>query len=245
MRVVRTLSELTSALPEDHHAVVMTMGALHDGHLALVRQARTYGGCVIVTIFVNPLQFTDPVDLDRYPRTLEADVALLAAEEVDIVYAPEVEDMYPDGDPIVTVSAGRIGEIFEGLHRPGHFDGVLTIVLKLLNHTFADVALFGEKDAQQLIAIRAMVRDLTLPVEIVAVPTVREEDGAGAFQPESVPQRERAGDRPLPEWRSHGGRPKSIGGRIGRGRTRGWVFCPFGGTGPRPRLLRRHRPPVG
>ncbi len=177
MRVARTVSELTSALPEGHRVVVMTMGALHDGHLALVRQARTYGDSVIVTIFVNPLQFTDAADLDRYPRTLEADCALLATEAVEVVYAPEVEDMYPNGDPIVTVSAGRIGEIFEGLHRPGHFDGVLTVVLKLLNHTLADVALFGEKDAQQLIAIRAMVRDLALPVEIVGVPTVREADG--------------------------------------------------------------------
>jgi pantoate--beta-alanine ligase len=177
MRVVRTVAELASVLPEGRRVVVMTMGALHGGHLALVRQAQDLGDHVIVTIFVNPLQFTDPADLDRYPRTLDADCALLATEAVDIVFAPEVEEMYPHGDPIVTVSAGRIGEVLEGLHRPGHFDGVLTIVLKLLNLTRADVALFGEKDAQQLIAIRTMVRDLVLPVEIVGVPTVREADG--------------------------------------------------------------------
>ncbi|MBN2176444.1 MAG: pantoate--beta-alanine ligase [Demequinaceae bacterium] len=177
MRVARSLKELESALPDGRRVVVMTMGALHDGHLALVRRARESGGHVIVTIFVNPLQFTDPTDLQRYPRTLEADCTLLASEAVDVVFAPEVEDMYPDGDPIVTVSAGRIGKVFEGLHRPGHFDGVLTVVLKLFNLTKADVALFGEKDAQQLIAIRTMARDLALPVEIVSVPTVREADG--------------------------------------------------------------------
>lgn len=177
MRVVRTVAELTSSLTEGRRVVVMTMGALHDGHLALVRRARAFGDQVIVTIFVNSLQFTDPADLQRYPRTLDTDCALLATEAVDVVFAPEADDVYPGGDPIVTVSAGRIGEVFEGLHRPGHFDGVLTIVLKLLNLTRADVALFGEKDAQQLIAIRAMVRDLSLPVEIIGVPTVREAEG--------------------------------------------------------------------
>jgi pantoate--beta-alanine ligase len=177
MRVVRTAEELESALPEGRRAVVMTMGALHDGHLALVRRAREEAEHVIVTIFVNPLQFTDPSDLDRYPRTLESDCAMLASEAVDVVFAPEPHEMYPHGDPIVTVSAGRIGKVFEGAHRPGHFDGVLTIVMKLLQLTRPDVALFGQKDAQQLMAIRAMVRDLMLPVAIVAVPTVREADG--------------------------------------------------------------------
>lgn len=177
MRVVRTAAELNSAVPEGRRAVVMTMGALHAGHLALVKQAHEVAERVVVTIFVNPLQFTDPRDLERYPRTLEADCALLATEPVEAVFAPEVEDVYPGGEPIVTVSAGRIGEIFEGAHRPGHFDGVLTVVLKLLNLTRPDVALFGQKDAQQLIAVRAMVRDLNLPVEIVAVPTVRDPDG--------------------------------------------------------------------
>jgi pantoate--beta-alanine ligase len=178
VKVAHSVEELGAALPaEGFRVVVMTMGALHDGHLALVRRARDLGQNVIVTIFVNPTQFTDPVDLQRYPRTVEADCAFLAAHDVDVVFVPEVEDIYPNGDPVITVSAGRIGEILEGIHRPGHFDGVLTVVLKLLNLTLADIALFGEKDAQQLIAVQAMVRDLALPVQIVAVPTVREADG--------------------------------------------------------------------
>ena len=177
MRVTRTVEELASALPEGRRVVVMTMGALHDGHLALVRRARVLGDHVIVTIFVNPIQFTDAADLQRYPRTLEADCTLLASESVDLVFAPEVEDIYPESEPGVKVSAGRIGELLEGIHRPGHFDGVLTVVLKLLTLTRASVALFGEKDAQQLIAIRAMVRDLSLPVEIDSIPTVRGPDG--------------------------------------------------------------------
>lgn len=177
MRVVHTIAELTTALPEGRRVVVMTMGALHDGHLALVRRAKELGGHVIVTIFVNPTQFTDPADLQRYPRTVEADCALLATQAVDVVFIPDVEEMYPDGVQTITVSAGQIGETLEGIHRPGHFDGVLTVVLKLLHLTRADVALFGEKDAQQLIAVRAMVRDFSLPVEIVSVPTVREADG--------------------------------------------------------------------
>ena len=177
MRVVRTREELSAALPQGRIAVVMTMGALHDGHLALVRRAAELAEYVVVTIFVNPLQFNDAADLDRYPRTLEADCALLATEAVDVVFAPEVQEVYPSSEPFVTVSAGRIGEVFEGAHRPGHFDGVLTVVLKLLELVQPDVALFGQKDAQQLIAIRAMAREFFLPVEIVAVPTVRDVDG--------------------------------------------------------------------
>lgn len=158
-------------------AVVMTMGALHEGHLELVRHARILAEQVVVTIFVNPLQFNDPSDLDKYPRTFDADCALLKAEGVDAVFAPVVEEMYPGGDPLVTVSAGAIGEVFEGEHRPGHFDGMLTVVLKLLHLTEPDVALFGAKDAQQLIAVRTMVRDLSMSVRIEAVPTVRDADG--------------------------------------------------------------------
>ena len=177
MRVLRSHDELSQAERPDTRAVVMTMGALHEGHLALVRRARELADQVLVTIFVNPLQFNDPVDLERYPRTLELDCALLASEGVDLVYAPEVDDLYPDGEPIITVGAGRIGEVLEGAHRPGHFDGMLTVVLKLLVLADSDVALFGQKDAQQLIAIRRMCRDFNIPVEIVAVPTVREPDG--------------------------------------------------------------------
>ncbi|MDN4480152.1 pantoate--beta-alanine ligase [Demequina muriae] len=177
MILAPTAAELPERPSEGTRAVVMTMGALHEGHLTLVRRARQIADQVVVTIFVNPLQFNDPGDLDRYPRTLEADCALLAAEGVDAVFAPSVDEMYPGGDPVVTVSAGVIGDVFEGEHRPGHFDGVLTVVLKLLHLTSPDVALFGAKDAQQVIAVRTMVRDLAVPVRIEAVPTVRDPDG--------------------------------------------------------------------
>jgi pantoate--beta-alanine ligase len=187
--VVRTRSELRDALgawaltgpdPHDRRAVVMTMGALHEGHLRLVRRAREEAGPtgqVVVTIFVNPLQFGPTEDLDTYPRDLEGDVAKVASAGADVVFAPTPDVMYPDGDPIVRVSAGRVGEALEGVFRPGHMDGVLTVVLKLLHLVRPDVALFGEKDAQQLLAVRRMVRDLDLDVEIVGVPIVREADG--------------------------------------------------------------------
>jgi pantoate--beta-alanine ligase len=156
-------------------AVVMTMGALHDGHAELVRTAREVADSVIVTIFVNPLQFGAGEDLDRYPRTLDADLALLDGL-ADVVFAPTPEVVYPR-EPVVRVSAGSIGDAFEGAARPGHFDGVLTVVLKLLHLTRPDVALFGQKDAQQLAAIRQMVTDLDVQVSVLAVPTVREADG--------------------------------------------------------------------
>jgi pantoate--beta-alanine ligase len=161
-------------------AVVMTMGALHDGHLELVRRARAEAGPngqVVVTIFVNPLQFGAGEDLDTYPRDLEGDVAKLAGVGADVVFAPTLDVVYPDGDPVVRVSAGRIGDVLEGEHRPGHLDGVLTVVLKLMHLVRPDVALFGEKDAQQLLAVRRMVRDLEVSVQVVGVPTVREPDG--------------------------------------------------------------------
>jgi pantoate--beta-alanine ligase len=177
MRIVHSAAEIPAPRAESHRAVVMTMGALHEGHLALVRAARESADEVLVTIFVNPLQFNEAADLERYPRTLEADAKLLAAEGVDWVYAPDVEDVYPGGEPIVTVSAGTINDVFEGAHRPGHFDGVLTVVLKLMNLTRPDTAYFGQKDAQQVIAIRTMCRDLNVPVELAVVPTVRDHDG--------------------------------------------------------------------
>lgn len=158
-------------------AVVMTMGALHQGHAALLRAAARTADSVIATVFVNPLQFGPGEDLARYPRTLAADLALCEREGVDVVFTPTPDVVYPDGDPVVRVSAGRLGEVFEGASRPGHLDGVLTVVLKLMQLTRPDVALFGQKDAQQLAAIRQMVRDLDLPVEVVAVPTVREPGG--------------------------------------------------------------------
>lgn len=162
-------------------AVVMTMGALHAGHLALVERARELADAVVVTIFVNPLQFGPTEDLARYPRDLEGDVALLTGPGLlraqDVVFAPTVDVVYPDGDPTVRVVAGGLGDVLEGASRPGHLDGVLTVVLKLLHLTRPDVAVFGQKDAQQLAAVRRMVHDLDVPVDVVAQPTVREADG--------------------------------------------------------------------
>ena len=158
-------------------AVVMTMGALHDGHVELVRQARKRAASVVVTIFLNPLQFGPKEDLAKYPRTLDADLELLGAEGVDLVFAPGPDVVYPDGDPGVRISAGHLGQVLEGSSRPGHFDGVLTVVAKLLHLVRPDLAYFGQKDAQQLLLIRRMVRDLDFDVEVVAVPTVREADG--------------------------------------------------------------------
>jgi pantoate--beta-alanine ligase len=179
VKVVQSRSELDAARDalSGRVAVVMTMGALHDGHAALVRAAREQADAVLVTVFVNPLQFGAGEDLDRYPRTLQADLDLCEREKADLVFTPAPDVVYPDGPPLVRVSAGRLGEVYEGASRPGHFDGVLTVVLKLLHLTRPDVALFGQKDAQQLAGIRRMVRDLDLPVEVVAVPTVREPDG--------------------------------------------------------------------
>ncbi|MDW6061653.1 pantoate--beta-alanine ligase [Streptomyces sp. FXJ1.4098] len=161
-------------------AVVMTMGALHEGHASLIRAARARVGAkgvVTVTVFVNPLQFGAGEDLDRYPRTLDADLEVAAAAGADIVFAPPVEEVYRGGEPRVRMTAGDMGERYEGASRPGHFDGVLTVVAKLLHLTRPDVAFFGEKDAQQLAVIRRMVLDLDFPVEIVGAPTVREIDG--------------------------------------------------------------------
>ena len=178
LTVARTRDELAgarAALP-GRVAVVMTMGALHEGHAQLVRTARELADSVVVTVFVNPLQFGPTEDLDRYPRTLDADLELAAANGADLVFAPTPDVVYPE-QPLVRVQAGPLGDVLEGASRPGHFDGVLTVVLKLLHLVRPDVALFGEKDAQQLACIRRMVRDLDVPVEVVGVPTVREPDG--------------------------------------------------------------------
>ncbi|MFC4377018.1 pantoate--beta-alanine ligase [Nocardia halotolerans] len=156
--------------------VVPTMGALHEGHLQLVRQAKLTNQIVIVSIFVNPLQFGANEDLDAYPRTLDADLELLRAEGVDLVFAPSAHDMYPDG-PRTTVQPGPLGAELEGGSRPTHFAGMLTVVAKLLQITHASEAYFGEKDYQQLTLIRQMVRDLNFDARIVAFPTVREADG--------------------------------------------------------------------
>jgi pantoate--beta-alanine ligase len=158
-------------------AVVMTMGALHEGHASLLRAARKEADHVLMTLFVNPLQFGPNEDFDRYPRTLTRDLEIAQAEGVDVVFAPSREEMYPNGEPAVRVDPGPLGSVFEGESRPGFFHGVLTVVLKLLHLTRPDRAYFGEKDYQQLVLIRAMVADTDLPVEIHGVPTVREPDG--------------------------------------------------------------------
>ncbi|MGJ6962904.1 pantoate--beta-alanine ligase [Streptosporangium sp. G11] len=157
-------------------ALVPTMGALHEGHRSLIRLARERAAHVVVSIFVNPLQFGPTEDYSRYPRTFDADLEVCQAEGVDVVFAPSAEDMYPP-DRQVGVSAGEMGSVVEGEFRPGHLDGVLTVVLKLFNLVQPDVAVFGQKDAQQLAMIRRMVADLNLPVSIVGAPTVREPDG--------------------------------------------------------------------
>lgn len=177
--LARTRAELAGARSsfDGTVAVVMTMGALHEGHTALVRHARTEADHVIVTIFLNPLQFGPNEDLAKYPRTIDADLQLCRSEGVDLVFAPAPGVVYPDGDPGVRVSAGRLGEVLEGASRPGHFDGVLTVVMKLLHLTRPHLAYFGQKDAQQLLLIRRMVRDLDLGCRVVGVPTVREADG--------------------------------------------------------------------
>lgn len=183
--LVRTAGELAaraprSARPRTPRATVMTMGALHEGHAALIRAARERvgpDGEVVVTVFVNPLQFGPSEDLDRYPRTLDADLLVAERAGADAVFAPAVDEVYPGGEPWVRVAAGPMGERFEGAVRPGHFDGVLTVVAKFLHLTAPDLACYGQKDAQQLALIRRMVSDLNMPVEIVAVPTVREPDG--------------------------------------------------------------------
>ncbi|MFY9231020.1 MAG: pantoate--beta-alanine ligase [Candidatus Nanopelagicales bacterium] len=165
-------------------AVVMTMGALHDGHAELIRQARERSrpnGDVVVTVFVNPTQFGAGEDFDAYPRTLDSDVDVAAAAGADVVFAPNAIEVYGPtggfGPHTVTVDPGPLGDILEGASRPGHFRGVLTVVAKLMGMTTPAIALFGEKDYQQLTLIRRMVRDLNLPVDVVGVPTVREPDG--------------------------------------------------------------------
>ncbi|MER6996509.1 pantoate--beta-alanine ligase [Streptomyces sp. NPDC000410] len=181
--LIHTRDDLDARLDHSQRgpvAVVMTMGALHEGHATLIRTAREQAGregVVVVTVFVNPLQFGAGEDLERYPRTLDADLKIAAEAGADLVFAPSVDEVYPGGEPQVRISAGPMGELLEGASRPGHFDGMLTVVAKLLHLTRPDVAFFGQKDAQQLALIRRMARDLNFRVEIVGVPTVREPDG--------------------------------------------------------------------
>lgn len=204
IKIVTTVAELhaesarlLTAKAGTSQGLVPTMGALHEGHAALARTAVEQNDVVVASIFVNPLQFGDAVDLDRYPRTLDADVALLDAQGVDLVFAPSVDEVYPGGEPLVRVTSGTLGEKWEGASRPGHFDGALTVVAKLLHYGTPGAGLppagafvsgnggglpayrayFGQKDAQQLALVRRMVADLNFPVEIVGVPTVRSAEG--------------------------------------------------------------------
>lgn len=175
----REVFEVTRALRATGRRIMLvpTMGALHEGHLTLIRAAkRVQGAVVVVSIFVNPLQFGAGEDLDAYPRTLDDDLAALRAEGVEIVFTPTADDMYPDGAR-TTVVPGALGAELEGASRPTHFAGMLTVVLKLLNAVAPDRAFFGEKDYQQLTLIRQMVIDLNLDVAVVGVPIVRESDG--------------------------------------------------------------------
>ncbi len=158
-------------------ALVPTMGALHEGHRTLVRAARERAATVVVSVFVNPTQFGPGEDFDRYPRTWDADLAALADEGADVVFHPPVDEIYPPGAVGVTVDPGPLGSVLEGAVRPGHFAGVLTVVAKLFGLVRPDLAVFGEKDYQQLTLIRAMARELALGVDVVGVPTVREGDG--------------------------------------------------------------------
>jgi len=160
-------------------AFVPTMGALHEGHASLLRVARERadGGPVVASIFVNPLQFAPGEDFDRYPRTLEEDLKVCEREGVDVVFVPAVEELYPHGEPQVVVEPGPLGDVLEGRTRPGHFRGVLTVVAKLLRLVQPDMAVFGEKDYQQLVLVRRMVSDLCLGVDVVGAPTQREPDG--------------------------------------------------------------------
>jgi pantoate--beta-alanine ligase len=181
VRIVSSVRELRGACDQARATgarvgFVPTMGALHAGHLALAGEARRRAGVVVTSIFVNPTQFGPGEDFSRYPRDLDADVRKLAAAGVDLVFAPGPEEMYPPGDD-TRVQVGALSRTLEGAHRPGHFDGVATVVAKLFAAVGACVALFGRKDYQQLLVVRRMASDLLAPVEIVGHPIVREPDG--------------------------------------------------------------------
>jgi pantoate--beta-alanine ligase len=183
--VARTRAELVAALAGTRAdagrvALVPTMGALHAGHAALVataRDAMRSRDAVVVSVFVNPLQFAPGEDLDRYPRTFDADLAVCAENGADIVFAPSVEEVYPGGEPAVTVEPGPLGAVLEGATRPGHYRGVLTVVAKLFGLVRPDLAVFGQKDYQQLVLVRRMAADLCMGVEVVGAETVRESTG--------------------------------------------------------------------
>jgi pantoate--beta-alanine ligase len=178
--IARTRAELDDALEKRRGrvALVPTMGALHEGHQRLLQHARPLGDALVASIFVNPTQFAPGEDFDAYPRTFASDLDVCAAADVDVVFAPEVASMYPNGlVETVSVEPGPLGAVLEGAARPTHFRGVLTVVAKLFGLVRPDVAVFGEKDYQQLVLIRQMAAELAMGVEIVGCPTVREPDG--------------------------------------------------------------------
>jgi pantoate--beta-alanine ligase len=175
--VVETIAALREALQGQDVALVPTMGALHDGHLALVARAAQLAPTVVVSIFVNPLQFAAGEDLARYPRDLDADLGALEPHEVAFVFAPSDDEMYPDGTAQVRVTGGKVAELYEGRSRPGHFDGVLTVVAKLLGIVRPQHVLFGQKDAQQVFLVQRMVHDLNIATTVDIVDTVRAPDG--------------------------------------------------------------------
>jgi len=181
MQTIQTVKAVREAVRVWHRhgervALVPTMGALHEGHLALVDAARAHADRVVASVFVNPLQFGPNEDLARYPRNLERDRALLETRGVDLLYAPTVEEMYPEPAQ-VTVEPGGLAIRWDGAARPGHFAGVLTVVAKLFNQVAPDAAVFGQKDFQQVTVVRRMIHDLDWPIDLVVVPTVREADG--------------------------------------------------------------------
>jgi pantoate--beta-alanine ligase len=182
MKSVGTISEMRHVVAGARAkgksvAFVPTMGALHDGHLTLVDEANRVADVVVMSIFVNPLQFGPSEDFARYPRTPDEDAKLASAGGVDFLFTPTKEDMYPEHAPVVIVHPGSVGKEWEGAVRPHHFEGVLTVVAKLFNIVMPDVAVFGQKDLQQAAVVKAMVRDLNFPVGILVAPTVRDPDG--------------------------------------------------------------------
>jgi len=199
VRTVRTVAELRDRLRAERKAgrtigLVPTMGAFHDGHVSLMEQARAQTDVVVVSLFVNPTQFGPSEDLTAYPRDEARDAAIAQEAGVDVLFAPSVEEVYPDGFQ-TTVTVGALAEPLEGAQRPGHFDGVATVVTKLLNMVGPDVAFFGQKDAQQALIVRRVVRDLDIPVRIEVCPTVREPDGLAMSSRNAYlapPERERA-----------------------------------------------------
>lgn len=201
--VVHTAQELESLHDGRPIAFVPTMGALHEGHLALVRRAKELADTVVVSIFVNPLQFGPQEDFDRYPRTLDADVELLS--DLDVwVFAPDVEEIYPKDKEPTVYHAGAAGENFEGAHRPGHFDGMLTVVARLFDLVQPTHAVFGQKDAQQVFLVKDMIKTHKMPVVLDVVKTVREKDGlALSSRNRYLSEEQRECARVIPESITH------------------------------------------